>query len=129
MTPTEYISAQSPERQALLKSIHALILKLNKKITAEVAPMMGSEMIQYKINTYFAYALGSGKAHITLHALPMYMHKPIHEKFSKLFKKAKFQKGCINFKNADEMPLDMAEQFLTDCSKVDLVAIMKKYGK
>jgi len=129
MTPTEYIAEQAPERQALLKSIHKLILKTGKNLTAEVAPMMGAEMIQYKINNYFAYALASGKAHMTLHAMPMYMNKPIHEKYSKLLKKSQLQKGCINFKNADEMPLDTIEQFLTDCAKVDIVAVMEKYKK
>jgi len=129
MTITEYLSQQEPERKKLLTSIHEIILKTNKKLKPEVAPMMGSEMIQYKINNFFTYALASQKNHMTLHAMPMYMCKPIHEKYSKLLKKAKLQKGCINFKNADEMPLDIAKQFLNDCAKIDLEAIMKKYGK
>jgi uncharacterized protein YdhG (YjbR/CyaY superfamily) len=104
MTIDEYLAKQEPERKALLTSIHRIILKTNKKVSAEVAPMMGSDMIQYKVDNYFQYALASQKNHMTLHVLPMYGHKPIHEKYSKLLKKAKFQKGCINFKNADEIP-------------------------
>lgn len=129
MTPDEYIALQEPARRALLASVHKAILKANKKITTEVSKMMGADMIQYKLSNYFAYALGSGKAHISLHALPMYMHKPIHEKYSKLFSKAKLQKGRINFKNADQLPLNILEQFLTDCANVDLVGIMEKRKK
>jgi Domain of unknown function (DU1801) len=138
MTPEEYISQQAPERQQLLSSLHKIILKTNKKVTVEVAPMMRAEMIQYKIipkvmtkpsSHYFVYGLASVKSHISLHLMPMYAHKPIHEKYSKLLKKAKFQKGCINFKNETEMPLDIAEQLMADCAKIDWMEVLKKYGK
>jgi hypothetical protein len=129
MTPSEYISKQEPERQKLLASIHEIILKTNKKVVAEVAPMMRAEMIQYKINTRFEYGLASGKNYMSLHAMPLYAFKPIHDKYSKLLKKANFQKGCINFKNEHEMPLDIVEQLLTDCAKIDWQAVMEKYKK
>ncbi|HTB32125.1 MAG TPA: hypothetical protein VK808_08875 [Bacteroidia bacterium] len=129
MTPEEFIAKQSPDRQPLLRSIHEIILKTNKKAVAEVAPMMRQEMIQYKVNNYFVYALASPKTHMSIHAMPMYCTKSIHEKFSKLLKKAKFQKGCINFKDATEMPLDIAEDFMTECAKIDWVSVMKKYKK
>jgi len=129
MTIEQYIAEQLPERKALLSSINKLILKTNKKVTPEIAKMMGTTMIQYKIKGLFVYALGSQKNHISLHLLPMYMHKPIHEKYSNILKKAKVQKGCINFKNENEMPLDIVEQVLTDCAKVDIEAIMMNYKK
>ena len=129
MTASEYLSKQGPERKELLSSIHELILKTNKKVKPEVGKMMGGDMIQYKINNTFAYGLAGLKNHMTLHLLPMYMHKPIHEKYSKLLKKAAFQKGCINFKDASEMPLNITEQLLNDCAKIDLAAILEKRKK
>jgi hypothetical protein len=143
MTPTEYLAKLPREEKELLTAIHEIILKTNPKVTAEVAPMMRQEMIQYKIlpkgiiagtapkatSRYFVYGLASTKNYMSLHLMPMYAHKPMHEKYSKLLKKAKFQKGCINFKNADEMPLDIAEQLMADCAKIDWEAVMKKYGK
>jgi hypothetical protein len=129
MTINQYLSNQDPEREALLTSLHQVILNTNKKVKAEVGKMMGSEMIQYKINGHFIYALANQKNYISLHAMPIYGHKPLHEKYSKLLKKAKFQKGCINFKNADEIPLDVAEQLLSDCAKIDWESIVEKYQK
>jgi hypothetical protein len=125
MTPKEYISSQPKERQEQLTSIHEIILATNKKVTPEIGKMMGADMIHYKIKTYFVYGLASGKNNMTLHALPMYMNKHIHEKYSKLLKKAKFQKGCINFNSVDEMPLKIITQFLTDCAKIDMVAMLE----
>lgn len=129
MTPAEYIDKQDPERRALLTSIHRLILKTNKNVSPGVSKMMGADMIQYKTGNYFTYGLASVKNHISLHLLPMYMNKPIHEKYTGLLTKATFQKGCINFKNASEMPLDKVEQLLTDCSKIDVVAMLEKRKK
>jgi hypothetical protein len=129
MTINEYLTSVESERQQLLSSLHKIILKTNKKVAAEVGPMMGTDMIQYKINGYFVYGLASQKNYMSLHAMPMYGCKPVHDKYSKLLKKAKFQKGCINFKNSDEMPLDLAEELLTDCAKIDWEAIIEKYKK
>lgn len=126
MTAEEYISKQEPERREVLSAIHHIVLKTNKNIITEVAPMMRSEMIQYKLNNHFVYALASQKKYMSLHALPMYCCKPIHEKYSKLLNKASFQKGCINFKNAGEMPLDITELLLAECAKVDLVKMLKR---
>lgn len=129
MTINEYLSKQEPGREELLGAIHEIILKTNKKVKAEVGKMMGTDMIIYKVNDGFVYGLASQKNHMSLHAMPIYACKPLHEKYSKLLKKAKVQKGCINFKNADEMPLDIAEQLLTDCAKIDWEAEMKKYKR
>lgn len=129
MTVAEYLSNQASGRAEALKELHKIIEKTNKKVTASVSKMMGVDMIIYTVNNQFVYALGSGKNHISLHVLPMYMVKSIHEKYEKLFPKAKFQKGCINFKSADEMPAAIATQLLTECAQVDMVALMEKYKK
>lgn len=129
MTINEYIATQEPQRRELLRSIHQVVLKTNKGITPEVAKMMGAEAIQYKLHNQFLYALAAPKKHISLHLMPMYMSKPIHEKYSKLLPDAAFQKGCINFNNAAEMPLGIVEQLLADCAKVDIQAMLEKRKK
>ena len=129
MTIDEYIAMQTPERRELLSSIHKIILNTNKKMTTEVAKMMGVETIQYKTNNYFTFGLASNKNYMSLHLMPMYMCKPIHEKYSKLLTKAKFQKGCINFNNADEIPLNIAEQLLAECAKIDIPAMLENRKK
>ncbi len=129
MTVQEYISTLAPERAALISSLHNTIIDTNKKVKAEIGRMMGAEMIQYKIGNYFVYGLASVKNYMSLHAMPLYGHKPIHEKYSKLLTKATFQKGCINFKNAEEMPLNIAKDLLTDCAKIDWEAMIEKYKK
>jgi hypothetical protein len=129
MTPSQFIDALESPRKEIISAIHKIILKTNKGILAEVSGMMGKQMLIYKKREIFTYALSSVKSHMSLHLMPIYGYPPLHAKYSKLLNKAKFQKGCINFKQAEDMPLNMVEELMTECSKVDMVALMEKYKK
>ncbi len=129
MTVNEYISKQLPERQKLLTALHEVIIANDKTVTAGVGSMMGQEIIIYNAPGTFKYGLGSGKNYMTLHLLPMYGSLTIYSKYKALLSKAKFQKGCINFNNAEEMPLNIVKQLIHDCSKIDLLKIREEYQK
>ncbi len=123
----QFISNQAPERQNILTKIHQLIIDNDASATAVIEVMMRMEMIIYKVNGTMKYGLASGKKHISLHLLPIYMSQPLHEKYMALLTKASFQKGCINFINEDEMPLDIVRELIIDSSKVDLLKIREDY--
>jgi hypothetical protein len=126
MTIAEHLSQQPVERQPLLNAIHNVIVKNDTTVTATVGSMMGKEMILYNCEM-FKYGLASTKDYMSLHCMPIYMNPPVHAKYSALLPKAKLQKGCINFKNEAEMPLDVVSQLITDCAKIDLLAELEKY--
>ena len=125
---TFLVNLEAP-RKKVLAAIHKLILKTNKNVKAEIGSMMRMEMIIYKLDGVFIYGLASGKNHMSLHAMPIYASKEIHSKYSSLLPDAVFQKGCINFKDEEDMPLDIIEKLLKDCSKIDYRAIFKLYSK
>lgn len=129
MTIAAFIAAQLPERQQLLSKIHEIIIKEDKTVTATIAPMMGKEMIIYNAPGTFKYGLSSVKNYISLHVMPIYGSPPLHEKYKALLNKAAFQKGCINFKNEEEMPLKIVQQLMADCAKIDLRKIREEYLK
>jgi hypothetical protein len=129
MTPSQFIDALESPRKEAISSIHKIILKTNKGLIAEVADMMGKQMLIYKNRGFFTYALSSVKSHMSLHLMPIYGSPALHEKYAKLLQQAKFQKGCINFKKAEEMPLKMVEQLMIECSKVDMEVLMEKFKK
>jgi hypothetical protein len=116
----EYISAQPADRQPVLSDLHSIILDKDKSVVPEIEPMMGKEMIIYKSHGTMKYALSSVKKYMSLHVLPIYVSKTLFEKYQPLLDKASFQKGCINFSSAAEMPLEIVRQLIADCSKVDL---------
>jgi len=127
MTATEYIQQQNTDRQLLLNSMHESILKNDPSIVAAVGNMMRKEMILYTDRGFFKYALASVKDYMSLHCMPIYMASPLHAKYQALLPGARFQKGCINFKNAVEMPLDITNRLIADCAPVDLIAMRQKY--
>ena len=129
MTIESFISNQAVERQQLMTQLHQLIIDNDATVTAGIEVMMRMEMILYKAKGMMKYGLASGKKHISFHILPIYMNKTLHEKYKELLPKASFQKGCINFINEDQMPLDIVKELIIDSAKVDLLKIREDYLK
>jgi hypothetical protein len=129
MTVSAFISNQLPERQKLLSEIHEIIIHEDKNVKSEIGLMMKNEMIVYNAPGTFKYGLASVKQHMSLHLLPMYSSPELYAKYKELLPDASFQKGCINFKSAEEMPLKIIKQLMHDCSKIDLLAIREKQLK
>ena len=129
MTIPEFIATQPAERQELLTQLHEIIIQKDKTVTPVIAPMMGKDMIIYNAPGTFKYGLASVKNYMSFHVLPMYGSPVIYEKYKALLKAASFQKGCINFNNAAEMPLKIVKELITDCSKIDLRAMREEQLK
>lgn len=129
MSISEFISTQPEERQELLSQLHEIIIQQDKTVTPVIALMMGKEMIVYNAPASFKYGLSSVKNYMSLHVLPMYVSPILYEKYKVLLKEASFQKGCINFKNKDEMPVKIVKDLIADCSKIDLRAIRENQLK
>ncbi len=125
----EYISNQLEERQELLNKIHEFIIREDKTVKPAVELMMGKEMIVYKAPGIFKYGLSGMKNYMSLHVMPIYGSAAMYAKYKGLLNKANFQKGCINFKNEEEMPLKIVKQLMADCSKIDLRAMKEEYIK
>ena len=129
MTISEFISTQPEERQELLSQLHEVIIQKDKTVTPAIAPMMGKDMIIYNAPGSFKYGLSSVKKYMSLHVLPMYVSTTLYEKYKELLKEANFKKGCINFKNKDEMLLKIVKNLIVDCSKIDLCVIRENQLK
>ena len=123
----EYISKQSADRQTMLADIHAIIIDKDKTVAATIEPMMGKEMIMYKAKGMMKYALSSVKNYMSLHCLPIYGSPELFNKYKALLPDANFQKGCINFTSARQVPLDIVKQLFLDCAPIDLVKMREKY--
>lgn len=127
MQIVEFINSMPAERQATLTAIHKLILAHDPSVTPAVKPMMGKEMILYEERScYMKYGLASVKGYMSLHCLPMYMNPPLHQKYEKLLPDAKFQKGCINFKDGEEVPEPVLAQLIDECSAISIAELLEK---
>jgi hypothetical protein len=123
----EFIAQQPADRQGILKSIHEIIVDKDKTVKAVVGTMMGKEMILYNAPGTFKYGLASVKNYMSLHVMPIYMNPVLYDRYKALLPRASFQKGCINFKNEDELPTAIVKQLFEDCAGIDLLAVMESY--
>ena len=124
-----FLSAQASDRRGIMTAIHSLIVETDGTVKARVSTMMGKEMIVYEEGPIFKYGLAGGKQHMSLHIMPIYGSPALHDRYSKLLDKAKFKKGCINFKSAEEMLLALVKSLLQDSAKINLRSIMEKAGR
>jgi len=125
MTPKQYLDSLPEDRKEVISKLRQLILKSDPLVREVVAGMMGREMLVYMQGNIMKYALSSVKEHMSFHSMVMYASSTrfggggLREKYEKLLPKAKFQKGCINFKNAIQLPLGIAEKFVKEMAKVE----------
>lgn len=125
MTAEDYISKQDPDRRKVLSDIHSIILKEDPTVAEEVGLMMGKEMILYKEKKYFKYGLSSVKNYMSMHLMPIYGGSPLHARYQKLLPQAEFQKGCINFRTAADVPADILRKLFADCANVSIAAMLE----
>jgi hypothetical protein len=125
----KYIFSQPVDRQKILSDIHNAILGNDKSVIAGVELMMGKEMIVYKGKGVMKYGLASVKNYMSLHVMPIYGSIKLHSKYKSLLPLANFQKGCINFKDENEMPIEIVKELIIDCSSLDLAKMRAEYLK
>jgi len=125
MTPKQYLDSLPEDRKEVISKLRELILKSDPLVKEVVAGVMGRDSLVYLQGNVMKYALSSMKEHMSFHSMVMYGSSlrfggsGLREKFEKLLPRAKFQKGCINFKNALHMPVDIAEKFIKEMAKVE----------
>jgi hypothetical protein len=127
MQPQDFIVQQPGERQPLLTQIHETILANDPSVTAVVELMMGKEMIVYHGKCNMKYALSSVTKYMSLHLMPMYASPEVHARYKALLPDAKFQKGCLNFVNASEVPIQVVAQLIQDCAPFDLAKMKEDH--
>jgi hypothetical protein len=129
MSITEFISGAPDERQVILTALHEAIMANDSTVIPVVKPMMGKEMILYEERCYMKYGLASTKQHMSLHCLPMYMNPALHQQFEKLLPDAKFQKGCINFKDEVDLPVAILAKLIVECSSISIATMLENRKK
>lgn len=125
MTPKQFIDSLPEDRKEVISKLRELILKSDPLVKEVVAGMMGRDSLIFLQGDMMKYALSSVKEHMSFHSMVMYGSSirfgtgDLRERFEKLLPKAKFQKGCVNFKNAMQLPLDVAEKFIAEMARAE----------
>ncbi|PCI86609.1 MAG: hypothetical protein COB24_08740 [Hyphomicrobiales bacterium] len=99
-----------------IKALANIILQNDAAAIRSIGKMMSSDALLYCQQDIMKYAITCHAKHISLHLMPIYCYADIHTKYKNLIKAGKFQKGCINFSNLDDIPLMEIGQMIVECA-------------
>ena len=75
-----------------------------------------NKFLSFKIDKDWYVALANLKNYISLHLLPIYIYPELRIKLDSAGKNLKIGKGCVNFKRAEDLPLDTIAEIISATS-------------
>ena len=128
-----YFDSFEAKERSVLSKFHEAVMKNDSRVKCVIARVMSIEQaLIYQEQDVFKYALAKTKGYFTLHNMIMYAYPEIKNVLDDHIKKVKglkFQKGCINFKNAEDFPLEVFGEFIRKSSQMDFSKIVARYKK
>lgn len=110
----DFLNTMLAEHKTITEKLIPIIEKYEKNLELSVSSTMGKEMLVYKEQDEFKYAIASHPKHLSFHNMVMYVYPDLHKKYEKLFEKSNFRKGCINFLNIENISLDLFKNFIKE---------------
>lgn len=112
----------------IIDSLRRVILAQDSKVQERIDNIMSTKhSIVYSQEGIFKYGLSRAKSHFSFHSMPLYVHTRLRGMATELFKNAKIQKGCINFKNLSDIPQAGFEAFLKENAMADFEPVLNRY--
>ena len=111
----------------ILNKLKKIILKYDKNVEAKEGKIMGTNGTVFNQEEVFKYALAKTKTGYSFHSLAMYANPDLYSDFKSKMKKAKFQKGCVNFKSLEDFPAEIFEEHMKKSAKADFSVVINHY--
>lgn len=105
----EYLAALPPERRAAVERVWETI---RQAMPAGYAEEIGPKFLSFKAADDWYVSLANQKNYISLYLIPVYVYPELKARLDASGKRLKLGKSCINFKAADELPLDTIAQIV-----------------
>ncbi|WP_343558871.1 DUF1801 domain-containing protein [Sphingobacterium sp.] len=126
----QYISTLSEGAQNAIRQFRKVISENDKAVSESFGKFMSNpNAISYNEQGVFKYGLTVAKNYISFHSLVMYSNPELMDELKSKLPKAKFQKGCINFKSLDEFPESVLSAHMQRSSKIDFSPVINRYLK
>jgi hypothetical protein len=123
-------SLEEPDKTEL-KKYQNIILRSDSKVVEKHTKIMSVEnSLTYEEEGVFKYGLTKTKNHYSFHSMVMYSNADVLEYIKKYVKKgAKVQKGCVNFKNTSQLPIEIFQEIMLLSAKKDFSPVIEHYKK
>ena len=122
MTFDDFIAALPAERQQPAAQAWQLV---RQAVPAGYTEHVGPKYLEFRAGKEMCIGLANQKSHLTLHLVPMYLLPALQERLAAVAPKLKMGKGCVNFKQVAELPLETLAEVIAATSLADYVAMMQ----
>jgi len=117
-----YLAALPPDRRSEVDKVWRLVRRnIKPGYTEEIGP----KYLSFKAGNDWYVALANEKSYISLHLITVYAFPKLKKKLETAAN-LKMGKGCINFKRADDLPLETIAEIVGGFGAEDYVAHVNK---
>ena len=99
----EHLAALPPERRTEVEKVWRLV---RRSMPDGYVEEIGPKFLSFKADGEWYVALANQKNYISLYLMPVYIFPELRAKLDGSGKKLKCGKSCVNFRRADELPLE-----------------------
>ncbi|HEV2881514.1 MAG TPA: DUF1801 domain-containing protein [Pyrinomonadaceae bacterium] len=120
----QYLDGLPAERRAEIERVWSLV---RENVPDGYVEEVGAKFLSFKTGDDWLVALANQKNYISLHLIPLYMFPEMKAKFDAAASaKLKCGKGCVNFKRAEELPLEVVGEIVRSHEAVDYAERMRQ---
>jgi hypothetical protein len=113
----QYLDNLPAERRAEIERVWGLV---RENVPDGYTEEIGAKFLSFKAGDEWLVALANQKNYISLYLIPLYMFPEMKAKFDAAAGgKLKCGKSCVNFKRAEELPLEVVGEIVRDCEAED----------
>ena len=104
LTYKQFLAELPAERRIEVEKVWRVV---RQSMPAGYVEDIGAKFISFKAGEDWYVALANQKNYISLYLIPLYVFPELKAKLDASAPRLKCGKSCINFKKADELPLDV----------------------
>ena len=126
LTFEDFLAVLPAERQHAARAAWQLV---RQAIPAGYTEHVGPKYLEFRAGKDMAIGLANQKNYLSLHLVPMYLMPELQEQLAAAAPKLKIGKGCVNFKQMDELPRAALAAVISATPLTDYVAKMQAVRK
>ena len=105
----QYLAGLPPERKPEVDKVWRIV---RESMPEGYVEEIGPKMLSFKADGEWYIALANQKNYISLHLVPIYIYPNLKAKLDASAPRLKCGKGCVNFRKAEELPLDVIAEII-----------------
>jgi hypothetical protein len=106
----QYLAGLPADRRTVVERVWRVV---RENVPAGYTEQISPKFLTFKADDDWYVALANQKNYVSLYLMPVYVFPELKEKLDNSGKKLRCGKSCINFKRAEELPLETIAEIVS----------------